>query len=860
LEIFNLSIIYSFLSFLASFVSLGVSIYLSPHFKDKSARLLMLLMVSIAVWSLSTGMEFISPGFQLKLWWVKTGYVGAVWIGTLIFSFVFALSVKRWELHRTSYVLLSIIPFLAILTIWTNDYHHFIWTHAWIDTTGVSHAVMFNRGPGFWIFLTYIYILVFLAIITLVYSLCHAQGILKKQLISVLVGILFPLFTNILYLFSLDEFKLLDLTPISFTISGFAFFMGLLKYQMLNLIPLIHKAVLDSMDDPVIALDMHDRILNLNRSSMLLIKTDLIPILLRLEEVFPTLYRYVTEHRKPHPVEAEISFLADQQMKHWKLRISPLLNNRNRQNGWLIILRDITDKKNAKSSKEESDRIHRIMLEASPNPIIYYNQNGEATYINPAFTRVFGWEADEILGKQIDFVPEDNWKETRRAITKTLEQPKGNYDFITRRYTKSREILDVSINSALYRSEDNLSTNMVVNITDITKIKKIEHELRNTKNFIRSIINSMPSMLIGLDINGVITQWNLEAEHITEVSSDKAEGNLLKNIFPALSGHLSTVKKSIEQNEIRKESKAVLSFSNKKILTDITIYPIQSGTVQGAVIRVDDIGERVKIEEMMVQSEKMMSIGGLAAGMAHEINNPLAGILQNIQVIRNRLTRDLQANTNAAKELGLDFKSIKLYMEKRNIIAMLELIKSSGEQAAKIIANMLLFGRKSEGRKSTHYLSDIMETTIELIKNTYSIKKRYDFRSIEIIKEYQEKIPPIPCENNEIQQVFLNVLKNGAEAMADEPTTSPRFIIRHFRHNDYVVFEIEDNGPGIDPEIKKRIFEPFFTTKGVGVGTGLGLSVSYFIITENHNGVLTVESSPGRGTIFTIKLPVKQSH
>ncbi|MCP3898316.1 MAG: PAS domain S-box protein, partial [Desulfobacteraceae bacterium] len=483
---------------------------------------------------------------------------------------------------------------------------------------------------------------------------------------------------------------------------------------------------------------------------------------------------------------------------------------------------------------------------------------GETTYINPAFTRVFGWHLDELLGKRIDFVPEENLEETINALQKTMAQPAGNYDFITRRYTKNKEILDVSINSTMYHSADGDSTNMVVNITDITKLKRIEYELRNSKNFIRSIINSMPSILIGLNKDTIITQWNSEAEYFTGILAEKAEGSLLKDIFPVLSGHISDIKHTIKNQKIKKELKVVLAVGNKKILTDITTYPIQSDSIQGAVIRIDDISERVKIEEMMVQSEKMMSIGGLAAGMAHEINNPLAGVLQNTQVIKNRLSKDLPSNIQVAKECGIDLDDIRTYMEKRKILPMIENIISSGKQAARIVSNMLSFSRKSQRRKSTHHLHNIVESTIELAKNDYNMKKKYDFRSIEIIQKFQEKIPPIPCEKNELQQVVLNILKNGAEAMTDAAVTSPKFLIRLFQKKNHVVLEIEDNGPGIDQEIKKRVFEPFFTTKDVGVGTGLGLSISYFIITENHNGILSVESSLENGANFKIQLPIEQ--
>ncbi|OGQ91936.1 MAG: histidine kinase, partial [Deltaproteobacteria bacterium RIFOXYC2_FULL_48_10] len=393
-------------------------------------------------------------------------------------------------------------------------------------------------------------------------------------------------------------------------------------------------------------------------------------------------------------------------------------------------------------------------------------------------------------------------------------------------------------------------------LIDITKIKKTEHELRHTQNYIRSIINSMPSVLIGLTAEGIVTQWNTEAERLTDISAHEAKGKRLEKVFPGLFNPILGVRQTLERQTVRKESKIKISTGGKTILTDITIYPILSDKAEGVVIRVDDISDRVRMEEMMMQSEKMLSVGGLAAGMAHEINNPLAGILQNIQVIRNRLEKDLPANIKAASECGVSLDALRAYMGKRNIFPMMDLVRASGYRAAQIVENMLTFSRKSDHRKFTYYLHDIMEAALELIENGYDTKKNYDFRSIEIIRQYQEAAPPVSCEKTQIQQVFLNILKNGAEAMSAAGVVSPRFIIRYLREDNHAVLEIEDNGPGIAHDIQKRIFEPFFTTKEVGVGTGLGLSVSYFIITENHTGILAVDSTPGKGTVFIIKLPL----
>ncbi len=849
--------LYGFFSFLAGFVSLAIAIYLSPHWQNKSAGKLILLMAAIAVWSLAYGMEFLSPGLALKLFWVKVEYCGSVWIGILILNFILSLTDVKLNLNRMGYSFLCAVPVLVLYLVMTNDTYHMMWGSVWIETRLNTAVLVYTRGPGFWLLIAFSYTLILCAALIIIRSLKKAQGLYRKQLLVILIGIAFPWLSNILYVLGPENLKYIDLTPAAFTISGVTFSWGVLKYQMLNIIPVTHETVTESISDPVITLDMDDRILDMNKAAQALLKMKKSPPGQQtLEEIFPALHKQLITYRQSHPIEVETSFVVNATVKYWNFRVFPLLSRNSSHFGWLIILRDITDRKKVENALKGSERIQRIMLEASPNPVIYYNDKGEVTYLNPAFTRVFGWHLDELFGKQIDFVPDENIAETKQAIQKTYEKASGNYDFITRRYTKEGDILDVSINSAVYREKDGTPSSMVVNFTDITPLKKTEQELRNTKNYIRSIINSMPSILIGLDEQGMITQWNAEAEKLIKIPSGQAEERLLKEVFPQLSIHIVNIKQVIEAREVRKETRVTLPVDGRIMLTDITIYPILSEDIKGVVIRVDDISERVKIEEMMIQSEKMLSVGGLAAGMAHEINNPLAGIIQNTQVIQNRLSKNLPANIKISQECGINLDDLRQYMEKRNIFSMLELLKSSGQRAAQIVSNMLSFSRKSDRRKTTHHLHEIMEATIDLVKSDYNMKKQYDFRSIDIKREYQDGVRPVLCEMSEIQQVFLNILKNGAEAMAGANTESPQFIIRYFREKDLVVFEVADNGPGIDRDTRKRIFEPFFTTKDVGVGTGLGLSVSYFIITENHNGVLAVESTPGQGTTFIIKLPI----
>ncbi|MCP4020384.1 MAG: HAMP domain-containing protein [Desulfobacteraceae bacterium] len=269
--------------------------------------------------------------------------------------------------------------------------------------------------------------------------------------------------------------------------------------------------------------------------------------------------------------------------------------------------------------------------------------------------------------------------------------------------------------------------------------------------------------------------------------------------------------------------------------------------------------EKTKLEEMMVQSEKMISIGGLAAGMAHEINNPLAGILQNSQVISNRLQNPLPANIKVAEEIGIEFEKINKYMKQRDIYKMIDSVLDAGKRAAAIVSNMLSFSRKSVSGFVLEDIPYILDKTLELAASDYNLKKKFDFKKIKVKKNYGQDIPKIYCKASEIQQVFFNILSNGTQAMMSwKDIVDPSFTFILSKDSNMMKIEIKDNGPGMKEDTKKRIFEPFFTTKNVGDGTGLGLAVSYFIITENHKGTVEVVSKQGKGTNFIIRLPIQK--
>jgi signal transduction histidine kinase len=269
-----------------------------------------------------------------------------------------------------------------------------------------------------------------------------------------------------------------------------------------------------------------------------------------------------------------------------------------------------------------------------------------------------------------------------------------------------------------------------------------------------------------------------------------------------------------------------------------------------------DITERQQALDLMIQSEKLTMVAGMAAGMAHEVNNPLGIIAQDLQNLERRFSPALQANRTIADELGLDLEMVERYMERRDMLNYIFSMRTAVKRASNIISNMLQFSRQSDSTHQLVHLNEIIEQSIKLASSDFDLRKKYDFNHISIMREFDDQLPKVSLSITEMEQVIINLLKNAAQAMFEAGTAHPSISIRTFQDDGYFCVIIKDNGPGISEQVRSRIFDPFFTTKEIGAGTGLGLSVSYSIITKNHGGELTVESTQGVGASFTIRLPM----
>ena len=424
---------------------------------------------------------------------------------------------------------------------------------------------------------------------------------------------------------------------------------------------------------------------------------------------------------------------------------------------------------------------------------------------------------------------------------------------------RARDEFQDAYDQAQGLAEETRHTNRKLEL-EVQVRSKIEKKLTGFQNYLNSIIDSMPSALIALDEQLYVTQWNHEATVLSGTPLDEALNQPVFIAFEPLKPFLPQLKETVEKHRVAKIERVTWPKDDDLRHYALTFYPLTGGGGRGVVIRIDDITQRLSLEEMMVQSEKMLSVGGLAAGMAHEINNPLGAILHNVQNIRRRLSTDLPRNQEQAQELGIDLATVNRYLDSREVPQLLDGIAQAGARAAKIVTHMLSFSRRSNRQLVPCELPALIDQALEIAGNDFDLAIGFDFKGQAIVRQFDPNLGPVPCTANELEQVLLNLLKNAAQAIHQRPQPSEpgRITLRTRLNPPWAEIQVEDNGVGMPEAVRKRTFEPFFTTKEIGQGTGLGLSVSYFIITNNHKGQMEVQSTPGQGTCFTLRLPLGQ--
>ena len=353
-----------------------------------------------------------------------------------------------------------------------------------------------------------------------------------------------------------------------------------------------------------------------------------------------------------------------------------------------------------------------------------------------------------------------------------------------------------------------------------TSLEQKALEIARLKDFSENIVESLNVGVLAVDLGGIVESWNTRMEQLFGVSRQDAVGHQLRALLPQELASEIAVRK--EEEQITGIYKQRVHHQGKYLTLNVSITPLvsKSGERIGRLLLFDDVTQRERMEEQMSQTEKLTSLGLLAAGVAHEVNTPLAVISNYIQMLAKQMPE-------GDPRQGIIDKIVKQTF-----------------RASEIVNNLLNFSRTGAAELADIDVNRVVEETLSLVAHPLRTSQ------IQIVKQLGQTLPPVRGSANKLQQVFLNLFLNARDAMP----SGGMLEVRTAAHNGSVEVEVADTGAGIPREHIHRIFDPFFTTKASGRGTGLGLSVSYGIIKE-HAGKIDVRSTPGKGTSFHVEFP-----
>ncbi len=493
---------------------------------------------------------------------------------------------------------------------------------------------------------------------------------------------------------------------------------------------------------------------------------------------------------------------------------------------------------------EESLSLLQATLESTDNGIFVVDIEGKIIKTNTRFVEMWGFASDIASstesGKILDgILAQLEDAEFFQSKIQKIQMNLNAESFDTL-HLKDGQIFECFSKPMFIEAE---SKGRVWSFRDITERKRMEEKIRASEEGLRTIFETMTDGLVIVDMDGRIRQTNsaacrfggYEKEDLIGVDSlefvvDEDRERLTNDMANAMATGTAS-----SESLIYKLKKKDIGWYHCEMST--SVLTDGAGNQIGFIAVERDVTDRLRMEKqlkdqtaMLIQSEKMSSLGVMVAGVAHELNNPMTGIVQYTQFCLRRTD------------------------EEDRRYAVLKDLEQEARRCSSIVRNMLTFTRmdvQGEEQYQKDNIPALIDRVLQLL--AYRIRSEY----ITIVQHYNADMQPIPIKRNSIQQVFLNLIGNAIDAVHEKEEKEIR--IEGWNNNGFVEVNVSDKGPGIPPDAMHKIFDPFFTTKQVGKGMGMGLSVSQSIC-KQHGGDIECESKMGEGTTFKVKLPVEPNN
>jgi PAS domain S-box-containing protein len=584
------------------------------------------------------------------------------------------------------------------------------------------------------------------------------------------------------------------------------------------------KELIDSLDDAALAISLDGTLRTVNRS---------------VTRILGISYSQVVGHKLEEFLSAPVRPESDASMSrfleegHWSGVIEIRFNNSSRPRyfhcvinaivkneevtGASVLARDITEER-------EKERRFTELFETLQEGVYFCAPDGKLLDVNPAVVHMLGYASkDELLA----LPPEQLNVQTGQAPA--LGQVAGEAGQArTREVTLRRKDGSAAIcldSSRMVWGSDGQVLRRQGTLVDVTETRGMERQLRQQEEFRRHLLESFPDLILVLDLEERYTFINLRIRDLLGFGPEQFLGKKIEEVQDP-SPELVTLYREVATGE---KSMASAEFSARHC--DGTWRTMRgtasalfdaAGKPAGVVISVRDITLEKKLEQQIIQSERLAAMGQMIAGFAHELNNPLTSILGMAELLQD------ETSESNAKHLGI--------------------LRQQARRATEIVQNLMYFARPPAPGRSAVNLSELIERTLHL--------QAYPLRKGNVTVDFlpEPELPAVMADPNQLMQVFLNLILNAEQAIR-ESREKGTIRIRVGRLPDAVWVTFQDDGPGIAQEVLPHIFDPFYTTKRPGRGTGLGLSICKTVLRE-HDGNIEASPAPGGGAVFTVTLPV----